>query len=112
MKSRRTNSVVQISAPKSTPFPDEKPVVAFALEGRPDLGVVMDGKRMVALIVVNAVSDQQRDAVMNIVSHKDWRMQLTLAAAWKMQAVYSSDVFMEANKDKILPRAMWLSWLH
>ena len=100
-------SAPTLSAPKSTL---EKRVLSLNVGGRPSLGFVMDGKRMVALIVVDPVTDLQREMILNIAGHKDWRAQLTLASAWKMQAVYSSDAFMEASKDRILPRAIWMSW--
>lgn len=111
MKTRITHKKVAkeptVSAPKSTL---EKRVLSLNVGGRPSLGFVMDGKRMVALIVVDPVTDLQREMILNIAGHKDWRAQLTLASAWKMQAVYSSDAFMEAFKDRILPRAIWMSW--
>lgn len=98
-----------VSAPTINP---EKRVLSLNVGGRPSLGFVMDGKRMVALIVVEPVTDLQREMILNIASHKEWRAQLTLAHAWQMQAVYSSDAFMEAAKDRILPRAIWISWCH
>lgn len=113
MKTRITKTkganAATVSAPKSAL---EKRVLSLNVGGRPNLGFVMDGKRMVALIVVDPVTDLQREMILNIASHKDWRAQLTLASAWKMQAVYSSDVFMEESKDRILPRAIWMSWCH
>jgi hypothetical protein len=113
MNTRITNKkgakAATVSAPKSTL---EKRVLSLNVGGRPNLGFVMDGNRMVALIVVDPVTDLQREMILNIAGHKEWRAQLTLASAWKMQAVYSSDAFLEASKDRILPRAIWMSWCH
>lgn len=113
MKTRTTKKQVEKATASDNPkVIQEKRVLSLSVGGRPNLGFVMDGKRMVALIVVDPVTDVQREMILNIASHKDWRAQLTLATAWKMQAVYSSDVFMNEFKDRILPRAIWMSWCH
>jgi hypothetical protein len=107
----KTSKPTKAVKPAALPNMD-RPVLELSAGGRPALGFVMDQKRLVALIVVEPPTDIQREMILNIAGNKDWRAQLILASAWKMQAVYSSDAFMEASKDRILPRAIWMSWCH
>lgn len=95
---------------KRGPKPGGVPVLELAPAGTSGalIGFVLEGQRMVALLVSAALTGPHLEVVRNIAAHKEWRLQTTLTSAWKMWAVYSSDAWAREHAEQILPSAVWM----